>query len=357
MSLHADFSPSSADRWIRCTKSVVLEKEVLETVGFYAKIDSLTQDAAKTGSLIHDAAYKRLSTGVHVDNIDQNTLDIVNQYEAYIKSLILEAHDVEVYYEHKVYFSEDCWGTADCIIVDYTAKTIHVIDLKTGKGVLVDAFQNPQLTLYGLGVLAQLNKEDGLIEWVQMHIFQPTRNNIKSWLVSVEDLLIESAKFKQAIYRAKSGGEYNPGKEQCMFCKASVICPALAQIFKNFVTMSKKESSELSADNIKFVLENRDLVIRYIKTIEDAAMAMLDANDNSIPGWRIGIGRSSWEFAENGEYELKAKYGNSICIERVLPFNELKKLISPTDFATYVKQNPGKLVLKRTNGSNNEVDE
>ena len=40
-------------------------------------------------------------------------------------------------------------GIADCILVG--GDTIHVIDLKYGKGVQVDADHNPQLMLYALG--------------------------------------------------------------------------------------------------------------------------------------------------------------------------------------------------------------
>ena len=40
-------------------------------------------------------------------------------------------------------------GIADCILIG--SGTIHVIDFKYGKGVLVDADHNPQLMLYALG--------------------------------------------------------------------------------------------------------------------------------------------------------------------------------------------------------------
>ncbi len=41
------------------------------------------------------------------------------------------------------------FGTADALII--ANNTIEVIDLKYGKGVKVDAQNNPQLMLYGLG--------------------------------------------------------------------------------------------------------------------------------------------------------------------------------------------------------------
>ncbi|MBE5767767.1 MAG: DUF2800 domain-containing protein [Clostridiales bacterium] len=48
-------------------------------------------------------------------------------------------------------YVDNCFGTADMVII--TDQYAHVIDLKLGKGVEVSAVENPQLMIYGLGVL------------------------------------------------------------------------------------------------------------------------------------------------------------------------------------------------------------
>ena len=42
---------------------------------------------------------------------------------------------------------QDCFGTADMVII--TDNRIQIIDLKLGKGVMVDAEENNQLMIYG----------------------------------------------------------------------------------------------------------------------------------------------------------------------------------------------------------------
>ena len=61
-------------------------------------------------------------------------------------------------------------------MVIITNKVAHVIDLKLGKGVEVHAEENPQLMIYGLGVL---HMAEALydIETVRMTIFQPRLGN------------------------------------------------------------------------------------------------------------------------------------------------------------------------------------
>ena len=69
-------------------------------------------------------------------------------------------------------YVKEAFGTADCVVVG--GEDLHIIDLKYGQGVLVDARENTQLMLYGLGALSLL---DGIydIENVSLHIYQPRR--------------------------------------------------------------------------------------------------------------------------------------------------------------------------------------
>lgn len=64
---------------------------------------------------------------------------------------------------------------------------LHIIDLKYGQGIVVEAERNPQMMLYALGAL---NIFDGLydIRTVSMTIYQPRRENISTWSISVADL-------------------------------------------------------------------------------------------------------------------------------------------------------------------------
>ena len=75
------------------------------------------------------------------------------RYES-LKAAIEEARqdcpDPKVLIEQRLDFScyvPDGFGTGDCLIV--ADKLLHIIDLKYGQGVLVNAEENPQMMLYG----------------------------------------------------------------------------------------------------------------------------------------------------------------------------------------------------------------
>ncbi len=113
-------------------------------------------------------------------------------YVQFVMEQLAEARqacaDPQVLIEQRLDFSRyvpESLGTGDCLIV--ADKLLHIIDLKYGQGVLVDAYQNPQMMLYALGALRTF---DCLydIEEVAMTIYQPRRENVSTWTISVFDL-------------------------------------------------------------------------------------------------------------------------------------------------------------------------
>ena len=70
----------------------------------------------------------------------------------YVNSVIdVLTDDARVFVEYHVDLSmyvPGCYGTADCAVV--VGDTLHIFDLKYGKGVQVYADENPQLMMYAL---------------------------------------------------------------------------------------------------------------------------------------------------------------------------------------------------------------
>ena len=64
---------------------------------------------------------------------------------------------------------------------------LHIIDAKYGLGVLVDAERNTQLMCYGIATLGVYESLYDIKE-VSLSIFQPRRENVQTWTVSVEEL-------------------------------------------------------------------------------------------------------------------------------------------------------------------------
>ena len=231
MSKHAFLSPSSSHRWLNCTPSAMLE----------AEFENKTSEAAKEGTVAHALCEHKLKKALRrrskrpVSCYDSDEMQ--EHTDAYV-DFVLEQLDIAkqnckdplVLIEQHVDFSEyvpDGYGTADCVIV--SDNKLHIIDFKYGIGVLVDACENPQMKCYALGALAIY---DSLydIEEVSMSIFQPRRENVSTWTITVSKLKTWAEEvLKQKAKMAINGeGEYHPG-EWCTFCKAAVRCRARAE--------------------------------------------------------------------------------------------------------------------------------
>ena len=91
--------------------------------------------------------------------------------------------------EKRVDFSQyvpDGFGTADCILL--SGNTLHVVDLKYGKGVPVSAEENPQMMLYALGAYQAYSFLYD-IRNIHLVIVQPRLDSITEWECSLEELL------------------------------------------------------------------------------------------------------------------------------------------------------------------------
>ena len=123
------------------------------------------------------------------------------------------------------------FGTGDVVIVGRLPDgqgTIHVIDLKSGRGVFVDADHNSQMMLYALGALAAYGYIWD-IELVRMTIVQPRLDNISTFECSRAELEAWGESIKPIARMAYEGkGEQKAG-DWCKFCRAKPVCKVLAE--------------------------------------------------------------------------------------------------------------------------------
>lgn len=228
MSKHAFLSPSSSHRWLNCTLSAVLESE----------FENKTSQAAEEGTAAHAMCEHKLKKALHMRSkrpISEYDSDEMQEHtDAYV-DFVMEQVDIAkqsckdplVLIEQHVDFSAyvpDGYGTADCLIV--SDDKLHIIDFKYGLGVLVDAYENPQMKCYALGALAIYDSLYDIKE-VSMSIFQPRRENVSTWTISVEELTqwAEEILKPKADMAINGEGAYCPG-EWCAFCRAAVRCRA-----------------------------------------------------------------------------------------------------------------------------------
>lgn len=136
-------------------------------------------------------------------------------------------------------------GTADLVVLNYEdgEYVLHIMDLKYGKGIPVNAENNSQLKLYALGAFDNLLTYEDRVKLarIELHILQPRINNISQWGISkgnLEKFRVE-ARGKHNETKDPEKRKFNPG-EHCRFCEFRFRCAPL----KNSVLKYVLEDSE-----------------------------------------------------------------------------------------------------------------
>lgn len=239
---HAILSASSAEAWMECGQ-FVLAKEL------YPQEAS---DFAAEGTQAHECAEIMLRNEfkgekLEPDFLDKDMEDYVNDYVTYIietfNELRAQHKDTSIFIEQRLDFSNVVpfgFGTGDCIIIG--GDTLHVIDLKYGKGVAKFAEHNPQLMLYGLGAL-NLFGDWYNFKKVVLHIIQPRLKTFSSWETTPKELKAWAKEVKARANDILKNKNFNakPGKEQCRFCMIRETCRARAKNFMELLNKFKKE--------------------------------------------------------------------------------------------------------------------
>lgn len=365
MTAHARLSASGAERWMACPPSIRLSEGRPDTASVYAAEGTLAHAVAELKLQkyflkgIGPVKYKKLldelkeqhtweGESLWQPEIDEHT----NIYFDYVKDLSLSKdYAPYVSIERRVDFSAwvpEGFGTADCIMIH--SDTLHVIDLKYGKGVEVSAENNPQLMLYALGAYAAYRMLYDIKTFV-LTIVQPRKDSISEWTVSLDDLLAFGEKAKAAAALADKGeGEFNPG-EHCKFCKARAICRARADENIKLAGFVDLKPDELKNDEIGDYLIKGQQVADWLKDLEAYALSECLAG-REVEGWKAveGVSRRQWT---DGEEAFKAIINTGIdeavLYERKpLTLAQVEKVIGKKDFKQFerfVSKPPGKPAL------------
>lgn len=231
---HAKLSASGSKRWLACPGSIVLEALYPEEDTSYAAEGTRAHALAEI-TLRQLILGTVLQTDVDEERAKADSDEMrraVDDYVTYCKDLYdamyIKHKSTKAFVEERVSYSEwvpEGFGTVDFSIIG--GGELHIVDLKYGKGVPVDAVDNPQPRLYALGAL----HEYGFIydvDSVTTHIVQPRLNSISTETLSVDELInwAEEVKEKATVAYAETR-IYEPG-EHCKFCKARAACKTRA---------------------------------------------------------------------------------------------------------------------------------
>ena len=291
---HALLSASASKMWLECTPSAVLNAEVPDKETAYSK----------EGTEAHALAEKKLNSWIKSGRKNKFKApngemdEYTNNYRDYVIEVFntekAKTSDAQLLIEQRLDFSEwvpDGFGTGDAIIIG--DDTCHVIDLKYGAGVLVQAEGNTQARLYAAGaystygLLYDFNK-------IVVHIYQPRMDNISTCTYTVDELKqwLESTVMPAAQLAIKGEGTQNPG-EWCQFCKIKGNCKArMTNTLWSLINAGfNSDAKEMTTEDIETALPFLDGITKWVKDLEAYALDQA-LQGTRYKGYKLVEGRS-----------------------------------------------------------------
>ena len=385
--LHAILGASSAKRWLTCTPSARLGERL--TSRFGSESSPYAQEGTKAHALAEikvrkafyaadgmtTTVYSRMSqeerdayTGINAFRYDALRAelgdipsDMEHATDAYcdvVMEKYLSAKDQDastrLLLEQRLDYSRwvpSGFGTGDCVIV--SDSLLEIADLKYGLGIPVDAVDNPQLRLYGLGAIAKFGQ---LYDFpaVRMTIIQPRLESVsEETLGRVELLDWAEAEVREKAQQAWKGiGDFVPG-DHCRFCPAKAVCSArVAEALKLF-RYGFETPGLIPDEQIPGILETLDVAEAWIKDFR-AYVEKQALNGQKFPGWKLVRGKKPnrrWADPEEVRAQLlRAGYApGQIETTSLKPVGEIEKTIGAKAFRALVgglvAQGEGRLTL------------
>lgn len=321
MSDHAKLSPSSAHRWMRCPGSVSLTEGLPDTDSEFSR-EGTFGHAIAADLLENDIELAR--TALESTNgeftVDAEMAEHLQVYLNVVRGLLLVGGGT-LHVEKLVRLTPQVYGTADALIWEPARPRLHVVDLKLGSGIYVEAAENEQLMVYGLASLAELGLDPRHVD-VALHIVQPRFTGAaphRSWEPPRERMVEFRRELAEAeLAVAKPDAPLVPG-EHCHFCKAKSTCPGLrAQAlvgaqgaFDDLDTPAPRlpAPADLTPAQLAMVLDRAPMVEAWLKAMRQRAFEQA-ARGEPVPGYKLveKVGNRRW-IDENATAAALASHG------------------------------------------------
>lgn len=290
---HAILSPSGSGTWLSCPASIRMSRDIPREENEYAR------EGTQFHTLCEVTARYRLLGGSEADYLDgilqwseetadewkTDQLKHVISWLIFLQEAMEEDPEAIVLLEQRVDTGvPGCWGTADVVIISHRFGWIRVIDIKYGAGIRVDAVENSQLMLYGVGALGLV--EDPLeIHDVTVTVWQPRMSNFSDYTISRRDLV----KWRNSIIPiAKLAlGEdapFGPSESACRFCSAAGVC---APRTRHMLAQDFGDPDVLTGEEISEAHSRISELKHWISSVEKAALQRAYEEAGSVPGFKV----------------------------------------------------------------------
>lgn len=336
---HSTWSASATARNLNCPGSLALSQSLNRP--------ETESEAAGWGTACHEIAEKCLCDGVDADifigdvikakgrgfEVDDEMAETAMMYVDYCRKRIADYEAehgfVKTWWIEEHFSLEaiqppfDAGGTADFVIYFPMWRLLEVVDLKGGRGVVVEAKNNGQARSYSLGAI--LKHTSLKVDKVMSTIVQPRAGHpdgrIRSEVLPVADLLTWTAELKKGMLRSKAAmvalaaakepgqrhdwnKEYLKAGNHCQFCPAAGTCPTLEQKSLDFVGLwfddmsaprLANAPSEHSNERLAQILDAADMIKEFLKAIASEATYRVEQGQE-VPNYVLvqKMGRRSW---------------------------------------------------------------
>lgn len=355
---HAQFSPSSAHRWLTCPGSILLEKELPDK----------SSDAAAEGTLAHELAELKAVNYFYPQEVskrklnssikkmkenelwDDEMLTHTDTYADYIRDICLKLPsqprmDAEKRWDFGKYmpagYEREGFGTADCTMV--RGEKLMILDFKYGKSPngRVSAEHNPQMMLYALGAYEVYRMLYPITE-IHLAIVQPRLpDGITEWTCTLEELMEFGKYVKERAELAVSGNaDYHPSIDTCKYCRARGNCRAWSDYnVKQAFTIDEMPPLITNEESGQRLLAMEG-VAKYQKDLQEWALSEC-LKGNAIPGWKAVEGRGKRDWTDMDKAFEQLTKGGIIAEEmlyekKAQTLAQVEKLVGKKDFTDAV---------------------
>lgn len=345
---------SSAGRVLQCPGSVQL----------CAQYPNVESDFAAEGTALHMAMDMIMSGIAKTDTdvigltfngyvIDQEMFNeavrpVLDHWDDLDRSL----GGIEFFSEQRVTFPgiDSAFGTTDLV---GTAKDRTVVyDFKFGRGVAVDAEDNPQLKYYALAAMhtpatAKFFADDKPVE---VFIAQPRVNDgerFTRWMTTTRQLEAFGVELRIAVETAMLPDAPLKMGKYCKFCSAKSGCP----LYRNLAADATKLGHDGMREHLEEWLPQADLLIELGNFIKDLAHDQMEKG-MPVRGWKLVAKRAIRKWVDEAK---TLKYFGKIGLPAT--DRHVKKIISPAQAEDALKRNglpaelPTALVDKTSSGT------
>lgn len=341
---HATWSASASARLWACAGSLALSQTVPyednegPAAAWGTACHTVSEDCLRNDRDAIEWIGRIVKTKRHTIEVDEEMADTAQVYIDYVRGRQATSGETVAWFEQNFSLAAldppfEAGGTADTVLYFPLRKALEVVDLKGGRGVVVEATDNKQARTYAVGaflanqgldiehvrstiVQPRAPHKDGRIRSETIHVtelFDWTNELKAAWAAADEaaaklrgiDMLNVEADHREAM--AEWGPEWLTAGDHCKFCPMSGRCPEQARVAEAEAKLWFKDETVpdavperyqpemLAPDEIARILDHADMIQDWLNSVRVHAERLADRG-TEIPGYVFveKHGREKW---------------------------------------------------------------